>query len=64
MRPASHWVRTAPDARSAATLTAEAVAAARARGVATLILPADAGWDESLGPARRRAGAPRRRGAR
>ena len=43
--------RTAPDARSAATLTAEAVAAARGGGVATLILPADAGWDESLGPA-------------
>ncbi|HEX6025864.1 MAG TPA: acetolactate synthase large subunit [Solirubrobacter sp.] len=50
VRPASHWVRTAMDARSAAPLTAEAVAAARAHGVATLILPADAGWNESLGP--------------
>jgi len=59
VRPASHWVRTAPDARSAATLTAEAVAAARAGGVATLILPADAGWDESLGPAAPRPVPPR-----
>ena len=50
-RPASHWLGTARDARSAATLTAEAVAAARARGVATLVLPADAGWEPSLGPA-------------
>ncbi len=50
-RPASHWVRTAPDARSAAPLAAEAAATARGGGVATLILPADAGWDESLGPA-------------
>jgi acetolactate synthase-1/2/3 large subunit len=49
-RPASHWVRTARDARSAALDTAEAVAAARAGGVATLILPADAGWEASLGP--------------
>src|SRR3954462_854712 len=50
VRPASHWVRTVRDARSAALDTAEAVAAARAGGVATLIVPADAGWDESLGP--------------
>ena len=50
VRPASHWVRTVRDARSAASDTAEAVAAARAGGVATLIVPADAGWDESLGP--------------
>ncbi len=59
VRPASHWVRTAPDARSAAPLTAEAVAAARGGGVATLILPADAGWDESLGPAAPRPAAAR-----
>src|SRR4051795_5257736 len=50
-RPSSHWLGTARDARSAATLTAEAVAAARRGGVATLVLPADAGWDASLGPA-------------
>jgi acetolactate synthase-1/2/3 large subunit len=50
-RPASHWLGTARDARSAATLTAQAVAAARRGGVATLILPADAGWEESAGPA-------------
>ena len=74
VRPASHWVRTVRDARSAALDTAEAVAAARACGVATLIVPADAGWDESLGPVRggrrsrrcrrcRRRRSPRRRGA-
>ena len=50
-RPASHWLGTARDARSAATLAAEAVAAARRGGVATLVLPADAGWGESRGPA-------------
>ena len=49
--PASHWLRSARDAREAATLAAEAVAAARRGGVATLVLPADAGWDESLGAA-------------
>ncbi|WP_028067816.1 acetolactate synthase large subunit [Solirubrobacter soli] len=50
VRPASSWVRTTRDARTAASDTAEAVAAAWAGGVATLILPADAGWGESLGP--------------
>ena len=50
-RPASRWLRTTRDARSAATDAALAVAAARAGGVATLILPADAGWEPSLGPA-------------
>jgi acetolactate synthase-1/2/3 large subunit len=50
-RPASHWLRTTRDSRTAATDTALAVAAARAQGVATLILPADAGWEPSLGPA-------------
>ncbi len=50
-RPASHWLRTTREARSAATDAALAVAAARAGGVATLILPADAGWEPSLGPA-------------
>ncbi|MDA0166087.1 acetolactate synthase large subunit [Solirubrobacter ginsenosidimutans] len=49
VRPASQWVRTVRDARSAALDTAEAVAAARASGVATLIVPADAGWEQSLG---------------
>lgn len=51
VRPASDWVRTVGDARSAALDTAQAVAAARAGGVATLIVPADAGWDPSIGPA-------------
>src|SRR4051794_22832059 len=49
--PASHWLGTARDAREAAGLAAEAVPAARRGGVATLVLPADAGWDPSLGPA-------------
>jgi acetolactate synthase-1/2/3 large subunit len=48
--PASHWLRSARDAREAATLAAEAVAAAQRGGVATLVLPADAGWEDSLGP--------------
>lgn len=48
--PASHWLRSARDAREAASLAAEAVAVARSGAVATLVLPADAGWDESLGP--------------
>src|SRR3954454_23500717 len=50
-RPASHWVATTRDARSAAGDTAAAVAAARSRGggIATLILPADAGWGEGDG---------------
>src|SRR3954471_6262877 len=41
-RPASHWLATAADARSAAGQAAAAVAAARSRGggVATLIVPA------------------------
>src|SRR4051812_38197093 len=50
-RPSSHWLGTARDARTAATLAAEAVAAARRGGVATLVLPADAGGEQSLGPA-------------
>jgi acetolactate synthase I/II/III large subunit len=60
-RPASHWVKTARDARSAAADAASAVAAARSRGggIATLILPADAGWDESAGPAEPVAPLPR-----
>src|SRR5918998_1305373 len=47
-RPVSHWLRTARDARSAATDAAAAVAAAR-EGIATLIVPADAGWEPSAG---------------
>jgi acetolactate synthase I/II/III large subunit len=60
-RPASHWLATARDARSAATEAAQAVAAARSRGggVATLVLPADAGWDEAPGAAAPVAPTPR-----
>jgi acetolactate synthase I/II/III large subunit len=61
-RPVSHWLRTTRDARTAPTDAALAVAAARAGQIATLILPADAGWDPSPGaspplppPARPRA---------
>jgi len=50
-RPVSHWLRTTRDARTAPTDAALAIAAARSGGVATLILPADAGWNESAGPA-------------
>ena len=50
-RPASHWLASARDARSAAGDAARALAAAREGGIATLILPADAGWGESAGPA-------------
>jgi acetolactate synthase-1/2/3 large subunit len=50
-RPVSHWLATTRDARTAATDAARALAAAREGGVATLILPADAGWGESTGPA-------------
>ena len=60
-RPASHWLLTTRDARSAATDAAQAAAAARSRGggVATLILPADAGWDEAAGVAASVAPTPR-----
>src|SRR3954464_7865876 len=52
-RPVSHWLATARDGRPAATDAAAALAAARSRGggVATLVLPADAGWSESAGAA-------------
>jgi acetolactate synthase-1/2/3 large subunit len=48
-RPVSHWVRTTRDARTAPADAALAVAAARAGQIATLILPADAGWNPSPG---------------
>src|SRR5215207_6826862 len=52
-RPISHWYASAGDARGAATDAAAAVAAARSHGgaVATLVVPADAGWGPSAGPA-------------
>jgi acetolactate synthase-1/2/3 large subunit len=52
-RPVSHWYASARDARSAATDAAAAVAAARSfgGGIATLVVPADAGWEPSAGPA-------------
>src|SRR5204863_3106701 len=50
-RPVSDWLATAKDARGAATDAAHALAAAREGGIATLILPADAGWGASSGPA-------------
>jgi acetolactate synthase-1/2/3 large subunit len=52
-RPVSHWYASTRDARSAATDAAAALAAARGTGggVATLVLPADAGWEASAGPA-------------
>ena len=50
-RPVSHWLAASRDARSAAGDAARAVAAAREGEIATLILPADAGWGESAGAA-------------
>ena len=52
-RPVSHWYASARDARGAAADAAAAVAAARSHGggIATLVVPADAGWDASAGPA-------------
>jgi acetolactate synthase-1/2/3 large subunit len=52
-RPFSDWVRTSADSRSIARDGADAVAAAMAPPgrVATLILPADASWNEADGPA-------------
>jgi acetolactate synthase-1/2/3 large subunit len=52
-RPFSDWVRTSADSRSVASDGAAAVAAAMSPPgrVATLILPADASWNEADGPA-------------
>jgi acetolactate synthase I/II/III large subunit len=52
-RPFSDWVRTSADSRSVARDGAAAVAAAMVPPgrVATLILPADASWNEADGPA-------------
>jgi acetolactate synthase-1/2/3 large subunit len=52
-RPVSHWYASTRDARSAATDAAAALAAARGHGggIATLVVPADAGWEASAGPA-------------
>jgi acetolactate synthase I/II/III large subunit len=52
-RPFSDWVRTSADSRSVARDGAAAVAAAMAPPgrIATLILPADASWNEADGPA-------------
>ncbi|MCA6120110.1 acetolactate synthase large subunit [Bradyrhizobium sp. WSM 1738] len=50
-RPVSTWVRTSPDARSVAADGAAAIAAAKSSPaqIATLILPADAAWNEADG---------------
>ena len=52
-RPFSDWVRTSSDVRSVARDGAAAVAAALAPPgrISTLILPADASWEEADGPA-------------
>ena len=52
-RPFSHWVRTSTESRSVARDGAEAVAAALTPPgrISTLILPADASWNEADGPA-------------
>jgi acetolactate synthase-1/2/3 large subunit len=60
-RPMSHWVKTVASAKDVAGDGALAVEAARtAPGqIATLVLPADAAWNEASGPVRARAAAPR-----
>ena len=52
--PFSHWVRTTMSARSVGRDTADAVSAARSRPgqIASLILPADASWNEPGIPAK------------
>ncbi len=54
-RPFSHWVKTSTDSGSVAGDGAAAVAAALAPPgrVATLVLPADASWEDADGPAPR-----------
>jgi acetolactate synthase-1/2/3 large subunit len=50
-RPFSDWVKTASSTAALARAGAEAVAAAQAGGIATLIAPANFAWEESPGPA-------------
>lgn len=52
-RPVSHWLRSTASARNLASDAAEAVAAAKSAPgqIATLIVPADAAWDEAERPA-------------
>lgn len=61
-RPVSDWVKRSDGAASLAADGAQAVAASRTGqgGVATLILPADAAWEEAAGPAPRITPPPRR----
>jgi acetolactate synthase-1/2/3 large subunit len=51
--PVSHWVRSVADARSLPGDAAEAVASSRVLPgrIATLIVPADCAWDDSVAPA-------------
>lgn len=60
-RPVSCWVRTSTGAKGVAADMAEAVAASLggARGVATLIVPADCAWEPANGAARPRKPEPR-----
>lgn len=50
-RPVSGWLRTASSSRTVAADLAEAVAAASAGVVATLVVPADCQWSDADGPA-------------
>ncbi|HMN70768.1 MAG TPA: acetolactate synthase large subunit [Rhodoblastus sp.] len=51
-RPMSHWVKSAPSADAVSGVAAEAIAEARTPPgrIATLILPADAAWNETRAP--------------
>jgi len=48
-RPVSGWVRTSGSPEAVAGDVAEAIAFARAGGVATLVVPADCAWGEAAG---------------
>ncbi|KZD21283.1 acetolactate synthase large subunit [Tardiphaga robiniae] len=50
-RPMSQWVHTSPDSKSVAKDGAAAIAAAKDRQIATLILPADTAWGAADGVA-------------
>ncbi|MCB1691480.1 MAG: acetolactate synthase large subunit [Pseudomonadales bacterium] len=55
-KPVSHWVRSVKDAQSLPSDAADAVVAANVKPgqISTLIVPADAAWNESVEPVARR----------
>ena len=55
-QPISHWVRSVKDAQSLPSDAADAVMAANVKPgqIATLIIPADCAWDDSVAPVEKR----------